>query len=85
MLGPGKPEEARQDCHDGAVEGRRGERQAVRPAEPQIHEDEQRKEHRNLVHLQQMQRNLLKGHSMHTNCHGLSCHGLQDHECVQDT
>ena len=72
VLGPGEPEEARQDCHDGAVEGRRGERQAVRPAEPQIHEDEQRKEYRHLVHLQQMQRNQVEGLQ---HVHASACHG----------
>ena len=56
MLGPGEPEEACQDRHDTAVKRGRGKRQAMRPAEPQIHEDEERKEHCNLVHLQHRQR-----------------------------
>ena len=56
VLGPGEPEEACQDCHDSAVERGRGKRQAVWSAEPQVQEDEQRKEHRDLVHLQQTQR-----------------------------
>ena len=72
VLGPGEPEEARQDRHDRAVEGGCGERQAVRPAKPQVQEDEQRKEHRDLVHLQQMHRRLLKGlqHGQPSACHG---------------
>ena len=70
VLGPGEPGEARQDCHDHAVEGGRREYQAVRPAESQVHKDEERKEHCNLVYLQQIQRNPVKTRSMDTTCHG---------------
>ena len=72
MLGPGEPEQARQNRHDYAVECGRRERQTVRPAEPQVHKDEQRKEHRDLVHLQQMQCRLVKGlqHEQPSACHG---------------
>jgi len=57
VLCPGQPEEEYHQDHDCCIEQRRSKGQAVRPAEPQIHKDQERKEDCNLVNLQHISSN----------------------------